>query len=138
MFFCLLGPKQRKATSQASARKREKPDLHLLLAISIAGPSETITRTTRTTTLTNIKTTKKEDGAACCFRGAGDVMFQADYFLKELALGEYSMPVVGMSSVFDFSEMTGKENQWAGAWMPEDVDGGWVGKLCWKRVRKRF
>lgn len=45
---------------------------------------------------------------------AGDVMFQADYFLKELALGEYSMPVVGMSSVFDFSEMTGKENQWAG------------------------
>jgi len=45
---------------------------------------------------------------------AGDVMFQADYFLKELALGEYPMPVVGMSSVFDFSEMTGKENQWAG------------------------
>jgi hypothetical protein len=23
----------------------------------------------------------------------GDVMFQADYFLKELALGEYTMPV---------------------------------------------
>ena len=46
---------------------------------------------------------------------AGDVMFQADYFLKELALGEYAMPVVGMSSVFDFSEMTGKENQWAGS-----------------------
>eukprot|EP00438_Fugacium_kawagutii_P001739 Skav219920 [mRNA] locus=scaffold2006:155773:161707:- [translate_table: standard] len=45
---------------------------------------------------------------------AGDVMFQADYFLKELALGEYPMPVVGMNSVFDFSEMTGKENQWAG------------------------
>ncbi|CAE7389082.1 ndor1, partial [Symbiodinium microadriaticum] len=31
----------------------------------------------------------------------GDVMFQADYFLKELALGEYDMPVVGMLSVFD-------------------------------------
>mmetsp|Transcript_58316 Transcript_58316/g.138812 ORF Transcript_58316/g.138812 Transcript_58316/m.138812 type:complete len:935 (+) Transcript_58316:99-2903(+) len=45
---------------------------------------------------------------------AGDVMFQADYFLKELALGEYSMPVVGMNSVFDYSEMTGKENSWAG------------------------
>ena len=34
----------------------------------------------------------------------GDVMFQADYFLKELALGEYTMPVVGMLSVFDWSE----------------------------------
>lgn len=31
-------------------------------------------------------------------------MFQADYFLKELALGEYTMPVVGMMSVFDWSE----------------------------------
>ncbi|CAK9106868.1 Uncharacterized protein SCF082_LOCUS49776 [Durusdinium trenchii] len=45
----------------------------------------------------------------------GDVMFQADYFLKELALGEYSMPVVGMLSVFDWSEMTLKPNKaWAG------------------------
>eukprot|EP00438_Fugacium_kawagutii_P011226 Skav228656 [mRNA] locus=scaffold2369:149724:171604:+ [translate_table: standard] len=45
----------------------------------------------------------------------GDVMFQADYFLKELALGEYSMPVVGMLSVFDWSEMTMKSNKgWAG------------------------
>ena len=25
----------------------------------------------------------------------GDVMFQADYFLKELALGEYTMPALG-------------------------------------------
>lgn len=29
---------------------------------------------------------------------------KADYFLKELALGEYTMPVVGMLSVFDWSE----------------------------------
>eukprot|EP00930_Biecheleria_cincta_P060791 TRINITY_DN4638_c0_g3_i1.p1 TRINITY_DN4638_c0_g3~~TRINITY_DN4638_c0_g3_i1.p1 ORF type:complete len:1047 (-),score=228.89 TRINITY_DN4638_c0_g3_i1:30-2930(-) len=35
----------------------------------------------------------------------GDVMFQADYFLKELALGEYDMPIVGMLSIFDWSEM---------------------------------
>ncbi|CAJ1440046.1 unnamed protein product [Effrenium voratum] len=45
----------------------------------------------------------------------GDVMFQADYFLKELALGEYAMPVVGMLSVFDWSEMTmRKDKAWAG------------------------
>eukprot|EP00439_Symbiodinium_sp_Y106_P086985 s383_g37.t2 len=45
---------------------------------------------------------------------AGDVMFQADYFLKELALGEYTMPVLGMLSVFDWSEMGDKEKTWSG------------------------
>eukprot|EP00931_Biecheleriopsis_adriatica_P026426 TRINITY_DN16083_c0_g1_i1.p1 TRINITY_DN16083_c0_g1~~TRINITY_DN16083_c0_g1_i1.p1 ORF type:complete len:1036 (-),score=244.94 TRINITY_DN16083_c0_g1_i1:61-3168(-) len=44
----------------------------------------------------------------------GDVMFQADYFLKELALGEYTMPVVGMMSVFDLSEMIDSQRTWAG------------------------
>lgn len=44
----------------------------------------------------------------------GDVMFQADYFLKELAMGEYTMPVVGMPSVFDLSEMQGSDRSWAG------------------------
>lgn len=45
----------------------------------------------------------------------GDVMFQADYFLKELALGEYTMPVVGMLSVFDWSEALELHHQpWAG------------------------
>eukprot|EP00930_Biecheleria_cincta_P071201 TRINITY_DN58720_c0_g1_i1.p1 TRINITY_DN58720_c0_g1~~TRINITY_DN58720_c0_g1_i1.p1 ORF type:complete len:1107 (+),score=253.54 TRINITY_DN58720_c0_g1_i1:32-3352(+) len=44
----------------------------------------------------------------------GDVMFQADYFLKELALGEYTMPVVGMMSVFDISEIEKKDTEWAG------------------------
>ncbi|CAK9112784.1 Uncharacterized protein SCF082_LOCUS52291 [Durusdinium trenchii] len=45
----------------------------------------------------------------------GDVMFQADYFLKELALGEYTMPVVGMLSVFDWSEALNLHHQpWAG------------------------
>jgi len=40
----------------------------------------------------------------------GDVMFQADYYLKELALGEYDMPVAGMLSVLDMScqEKSGK------------------------------
>ncbi|CAE6924796.1 unnamed protein product [Symbiodinium sp. CCMP2592] len=45
---------------------------------------------------------------------AGDVMFQADYFLKELALGEYNMPVLGMMSVFDWSEMGDKDKTWSG------------------------
>eukprot|EP00930_Biecheleria_cincta_P060794 TRINITY_DN4638_c0_g6_i1.p1 TRINITY_DN4638_c0_g6~~TRINITY_DN4638_c0_g6_i1.p1 ORF type:complete len:952 (-),score=197.30 TRINITY_DN4638_c0_g6_i1:126-2927(-) len=44
----------------------------------------------------------------------GDVMFQADYFLKELALGEYTMPVSGMLSVFDWSEMIDNDKEWAG------------------------
>ncbi|CAJ1395203.1 unnamed protein product [Effrenium voratum] len=44
----------------------------------------------------------------------GDVMFQADYFLKELALGEYDMPVAGMLSVFDWSELSDKDKAWAG------------------------
>lgn len=46
----------------------------------------------------------------------GDVMFEADYFLKELSLGEYTMPVVGMLSVFDLSDIEAKhrEQEWAG------------------------
>jgi len=35
---------------------------------------------------------------------AGEVMFQADYHLKELSMGEYEQPVVGMRSMTDFSE----------------------------------
>jgi len=45
---------------------------------------------------------------------AGEVMFQADYFLKELALGEYSMPVLGMLSVFDWSEIGDRDKTWSG------------------------
>jgi len=41
-------------------------------------------------------------------------MFQADYFLKELALGEYTMPIVGMLSVFDWSEVLEMHHQWTG------------------------
>merc|ERR1719174_520282 len=35
---------------------------------------------------------------------AGDVLFQADYHLKELSMGEYEQPVVGMKSCFDYSQ----------------------------------
>merc|ERR1719237_1960847 len=33
----------------------------------------------------------------------GDVLFQADYYLKELSMGEYEQPVVGMKSALDYS-----------------------------------
>merc|ERR1719506_1459804 len=35
---------------------------------------------------------------------AGEVLFQADYHLKELSMGEYEQPVVGMKSSLQFSE----------------------------------
>lgn len=34
---------------------------------------------------------------------AGDVLFQADYHLKELSMGEHDQPVVGMKSCIDYS-----------------------------------
>jgi hypothetical protein len=34
---------------------------------------------------------------------AGDVLFEADYHLKELSMGEYEQPVIGMKSCFDHS-----------------------------------
>mmetsp|Transcript_66352 Transcript_66352/g.194190 ORF Transcript_66352/g.194190 Transcript_66352/m.194190 type:complete len:1053 (-) Transcript_66352:57-3215(-) len=47
----------------------------------------------------------------------GEVMFQADYHLKELAMGEYEQPVVGMKSAFDFTESEGVDELWsARAW----------------------
>jgi len=42
----------------------------------------------------------------------GEVMFQADYYLKELSMGEYSQPVVGMRSCFDLSEAEGHTQEW--------------------------
>merc|ERR1719253_2332047 len=39
----------------------------------------------------------------------GEVLFQADYHLKELSMGEYEQPVVGMKSCFDYSEMDGQD-----------------------------
>merc|ERR1719259_1132164 len=34
----------------------------------------------------------------------GEIMFQADYHLKELSFGDGAQPVVGMKSCFDYSE----------------------------------
>jgi hypothetical protein len=44
---------------------------------------------------------------------AGDVLFQADYHLKELSMGEYEQPVTGMKSALDFYEDEGRENTWS-------------------------
>jgi len=43
---------------------------------------------------------------------AGEVLFQADYLLKELSMGEYDQPVIGMRSCFDFSEQEGHDTEW--------------------------
>jgi len=47
---------------------------------------------------------------------AGEVMFQADYHLKELAMGECQQPVVGMKSCFDVPAADGGEEWRAREW----------------------
>jgi len=43
----------------------------------------------------------------------GEVMFQADYHLKELSMGEYAQPVLGMKSCFDYSDEEGHNQEWS-------------------------
>merc|ERR1719440_425199 len=47
---------------------------------------------------------------------AGDMLFQADYHLKELSMGEYEQPVVGMKSCFDYSALEGMKAWKAREW----------------------
>jgi len=42
----------------------------------------------------------------------GEVLFQADYHLKELSMGEYEQPIVGMKSCFDYSEAEDHSQEW--------------------------
>merc|ERR1719382_104283 len=42
----------------------------------------------------------------------GEVLFQADYHLKELSMGEHGQPVVGMKSCLDFAEQAGESASW--------------------------
>lgn len=44
---------------------------------------------------------------------AGDVLFQADYHLKELSMGEFDQPVVGMKSCFEYSELEEAQAEWS-------------------------
>jgi len=46
----------------------------------------------------------------------GEVMFQADVHLKELSMGEYEQPVVGMKSCFDYSTWEAGEEWRAREW----------------------
>jgi len=46
----------------------------------------------------------------------GEILFQADYHLKELSMGEYVQPVVGMKSCFDYSEIDEKLGWSAREW----------------------
>jgi len=44
----------------------------------------------------------------------GEVLFQSDYHLKELSMGEYDQPVVGMKSCFEFSaEHKDEDTYWS-------------------------
>merc|ERR1719436_2105582 len=42
----------------------------------------------------------------------GEVLFQADYHLKELSMGEHEQPVVGMKSCFDTAGSEDPEEEW--------------------------
>jgi len=42
----------------------------------------------------------------------GDVLFQADFYLKELSFGVYEQPVVGMKSCFDHSFSEEHDKEW--------------------------
>jgi len=44
---------------------------------------------------------------------AGEVLFQADYYLKELSMGEHKQPVIGMRSAFDYSVEEGHNQEWS-------------------------
>lgn len=44
----------------------------------------------------------------------GEAMFQADYHLKELSMGEYEQPVLGMKSCFDYSDLDDSQTTWNG------------------------
>lgn len=44
----------------------------------------------------------------------GETMFQADYHLKELSMGEYEQPVMGMKSCFDYYQSENDDHTWNG------------------------
>lgn len=42
----------------------------------------------------------------------GEVMFQADYYLKALSMGEYPQPIIGLKSCFDYLEEQVQTEEW--------------------------
>jgi len=43
----------------------------------------------------------------------GEVLFQSDYHLKELSMGEYEQPVMGMKSCHDYTDEEGIDKEWS-------------------------
>jgi len=61
---------------------------------------------------TDIMQRKRFEPAWLAGTTVGDVMFQADYHLKELSMGEHEQPVLGMKSCFDLAEAEGFDKEW--------------------------
>mmetsp|Transcript_44988 Transcript_44988/g.106858 ORF Transcript_44988/g.106858 Transcript_44988/m.106858 type:complete len:935 (+) Transcript_44988:36-2840(+) len=57
---------------------------------------------------------KRYEPSWLCETSAAEVLFQADYHLKELSMGEAPQPVIGMKSCFDYSALEGKLQDWNG------------------------
>jgi len=53
---------------------------------------------------TNSMQVKRFEPAWLAGTSAGEVLFQSDYHLKELSMGEYEQPVIGMKSCLDYSD----------------------------------
>jgi len=60
--------------------------------------------------------TKRFEPAWLAGTSAGDVLFQADYHLKELSMGEQPQPVAGMKSCLDFSDLDCSDEWKAREW----------------------
>jgi hypothetical protein len=54
---------------------------------------------------------------------AGEVLFQADYYLKELSMGDYEQPVLGMRSCLDYVKREGPTGAVCAAGEPKEVTG---------------
>jgi hypothetical protein len=60
--------------------------------------------------------TKRFEPAWLAGTGVGEVLFQADFYLKELSMGEHVQPVVGMKSALEFSQeekTEGRGKEWS-------------------------
>jgi len=70
------------------------------------------TPTRKTNEVEDLWQVKRFEPAWLAGTSVGEVMFQADYHLKELSMGEHEQPVVGMMNAFDLSKEQWHENDW--------------------------
>merc|ERR1719216_200664 len=64
------------------------------------------------TTTLNAMQVKNFDPEWLAGTSVGDVLFQADYHLKELSMGEYGQPVIGMKNCCDSSDQEKSGKDW--------------------------